>query len=65
MDRKLQKKEIYQQLVDSIGNTIEKARQRAIRAVNNELLRANWEVGRYNVEYKQDGSKKQNMEVLY
>lgn len=48
----------YQMLVDSIGNTIENARQRAIQAVNNELLKANWEIGKYIVEYEQHGNEK-------
>lgn len=58
MDKKLQKIEIYQKLVDTIGVTIESARQKAIQAVNNELLKANWEIGKYIVEYEQHGSEK-------
>ncbi len=58
MDKKLQNIEIYQKLIDSIGSTIEGARQRAIQAVNNELLRANWEIGKYIVEYEQQGNEK-------
>ncbi len=58
MNKKIQNIEIYQKLVDSIGITIESARQRAIQAVNNELLKANWEIGRYIVEYEQHGNEK-------
>lgn len=58
MDKKLQRTEIYQKLVDTIGVTIESARQKAIQAVNNELLRANWEIGKYIVEYEQHGNEK-------
>lgn len=58
MNRKIQNIEIYQKLVDSIGITIESARQRAIQAVNNELLKANWEIGKYIVEYEQHGNEK-------
>ena len=58
MDKKLQRTEIYQKLVDTIGTTIESARQKAIQAVNNELLRANWEIGKYIVEYEQHGNEK-------
>ncbi|MGF1584590.1 MAG: YhcG family protein [Bacteroidales bacterium] len=58
MNKKIQNIEIYQKLVDSIGITIESARQRAIQAVNNELLRANWEIGKYIVEYEQHGNEK-------
>ena len=45
-------------LVDTIGVTIESARQKAIRAVNNELLRANWEIGKNIVEFEQNGNEK-------
>lgn len=58
MNKKLQKTEIYQKLVDTIGVTIESARLKAIQAVNNELLKANWEIGKYIVEYEQDGLEK-------
>lgn len=58
MNKKIQNIEIYQRLVDSIGITIESARQRAIQAVNNELLKANWEIGKYVVEYEQHGNEK-------
>lgn len=58
MNKKLQKTEIYQKLVDTIGVTIESARLKAIQAVNNELLKANWEIGKYIVEYEQHGHEK-------
>lgn len=58
MRKKLQNTAIYQKLVDTIGFTIENARQRAIQAVNNELLKANWEIGKYIVEYEQHGNEK-------
>ncbi|MBU2554101.1 MAG: DUF1016 family protein [Bacteroidetes bacterium] len=58
MDKQLQKQAIYQKLIDTIGFTIESARLRAIQAVNSELLKANWEIGRYIVEYEQHGNEK-------
>jgi len=58
MDKQLQKQAIYQKLVDTIGTTIESARLRAIQAVNNELLKANWEIGKYIVEFEQHGNEK-------
>lgn len=58
MNKKIQNIEIYQKLVDSIGITIESARQRAFQAINNELLKANWEIGKYIVEYEQHGNEK-------
>jgi len=58
MEKQLQKQAIYQKHVDTIGTTIESARLRAIQAVNNELLKANWEIGKYIVEYEQHGNEK-------
>lgn len=58
MSKKIQNIEIYQKLVDSIGITIESARLRAIQVVNNELLMANWEIGKFIVEYEQHGNEK-------
>lgn len=58
MNKKIQNIEVYQKLVDSIGITIESARQRAIQAVNQELLKANWEIGKYIVEFEQHGNEK-------
>lgn len=58
MNKKIQNIEVYQKLVDTIGITIESARQRAIQAVNQELLKANWEIGKYIVEFEQHGNEK-------
>jgi len=48
----------YLKLIDSIGITIETARHRAVQAVNNELLNANWAVGKYIIEFEQNGNVK-------
>ena len=45
----------YTQPLDSIGLTIEQARQNAIKAVNTKLVKANWEIGRHIVEFAQYG----------
>ncbi len=58
MTDKIQNIEIYQKLIDSIGNTIATSRLRAIQAVNNELLTVNWEIDKYIVEYEQHGNEK-------
>lgn len=58
MNKKIRNIGIYQKLVDSIGITIESARQRAIQAVHTELLKANWEIGKYIVDYEQHGNEK-------
>lgn len=42
----------YNKLLDSIGLTIEQARQNAIKAVNTELVKANWEIGRHPDSYR-------------
>ncbi len=48
----------YDQLLNSIGLTIEHARQDAVKAVNTELGKANWEIGRYIVEFEQRGQER-------
>jgi predicted nuclease of restriction endonuclease-like (RecB) superfamily len=48
----------YAQLVESIGRTLNKAKENATRAINNELVFANWEIGKHIVEYEQDGKDK-------
>ncbi len=56
----IQKNEFYQELLQTIGSTIRKARTRVAQSVNDELLRANWEVGRYIVEFEQKGEARAN-----
>ena len=58
MTKKLQNTDVYLKLVDTIGNTIQEARLKAVRAINNELIKANWEIGKYIVEYEQHGNEK-------
>ena len=48
----------YNQLLDSIGLAIEQGRQNAIKAVNTELVKANWEIGRHIVEFEQHGQER-------
>ena len=45
----------YKNLLAAIGRTIETARQNAARAINTELVKANWEIGRHIVEFEQQG----------
>jgi predicted nuclease of restriction endonuclease-like (RecB) superfamily len=54
---KLQKPK-YEKLLSDIGLAIETARQNAIRAINTELVKANWEIGRHIVEYEQHGQER-------
>ncbi len=48
----------YDQLLDNIGSTLQKARENAIKAINTELVKANWEIGKYIVEFEQHGKEK-------
>ena len=48
----------YVKLVSLISGLWEKAKGKAALAVNTELLEANWQTGRYIVEYEQGGNVK-------
>ena len=48
----------YQKLIDSITTLWSDAKSRAITAVNTELLDANWQTGKYIVEYEQGGRQR-------
>ncbi|MGG9963827.1 PDDEXK nuclease domain-containing protein [Ferruginibacter sp. SUN106] len=54
---KISKKK-YSELIKNIGTTLQKARENAIRAINIELVKANWEIGRHIVEFEQNGKEK-------
>ena len=45
----------YQQLVNNITSLWHQAKENAINAVNTELLDANWQTGKYIVEFEQGG----------
>lgn len=45
----------YQQLVSNITSLWHQAKENAISAVNTELLDANWQTGKYIVEFEQGG----------
>ena len=51
-------KQKYENLLANIGTAIETARQNAVRAINTELVKANWEIGRHIVEYEQHGEER-------
>ncbi|MDL2228394.1 DUF1016 N-terminal domain-containing protein [Bacteroidales bacterium OttesenSCG-928-K03] len=48
----------YNQLISNIGVTLQKARENAFKAINHELVKANWEIGKHIIEYEQHGNKK-------
>ncbi|MEE1235792.1 MAG: DUF1016 N-terminal domain-containing protein, partial [Bacteroidaceae bacterium] len=45
----------YNQLIDNIYSLWATAKEKAINAVNTELLEANWQTGKYIVEFEQGG----------
>ena len=48
----------YKKLLADIGLTLEIARATAAKAINRELVKANWEIGRQIVQYEQDGNER-------
>lgn len=48
----------YQNLIGTISQTYENGRNRAINAVNSELINTYWEIGKYIVEFEQNGAAK-------
>ncbi len=48
----------YKTLVKNIGNAVHEGREKAIYQVNQVLVRTNWEIGRYIVEFEQKGKIK-------
>lgn len=48
----------YNNLLTSIGSTIENARAYASRIVNTTLVKTNWEIGRHIVEFEQQGQER-------
>jgi predicted nuclease of restriction endonuclease-like (RecB) superfamily len=51
-------KDKYIELLNNIGVTLINARQNAIKAINSELVKANWEIGRHIVEFEQHGQER-------
>jgi predicted nuclease of restriction endonuclease-like (RecB) superfamily len=48
----------YKKLLADIGFAIETARQNAFKAINTELVKANWEIGRHIIEFEQHGKER-------
>ncbi len=48
----------YRKLLKDIGSTIESTKSNAAIAVNHELVKANWEIGKHIVEFEQSGKEK-------
>lgn len=56
--KKLAEKIEYTQLIENIGNTITNARNNSYKAINKELIQSYWLIGKYIVEYEQNGNIK-------
>ncbi len=48
----------YRQLIEKIGDTYQTAKSKIISAVNTQMLKAYWEIGKYIIEFEQDGDLK-------
>ncbi len=48
----------YKRLVEKISNNFIKAKKRAYKAINDELILSNWETGKYIVDFEQKGAVK-------
>jgi len=48
----------YQQLIESIGDCLANGQQSAVRQVNRTLVETYWNIGRYIVEFEQQGQEK-------
>ncbi len=48
----------YKNLLEKISKNYLKAKQKAFKAINNELTLSNWRTGKYIVEYEQNGNIK-------
>jgi predicted nuclease of restriction endonuclease-like (RecB) superfamily len=48
----------YGRLLNEIGKAIEQARKNAVAVVNNELVKANWLIGKHIVQYEQQGKER-------
>ena len=48
----------YKELVEAIGKTLSEGRNKAIQTVNATLVKTNWQIGHYIVEYEQKGKER-------
>ncbi len=53
----MERSPLYQELIEAIGRVLMEGRSKALQAINKALVRTNWEIGRYIVEYEQKGSE--------
>ena len=55
----------YFELLSNIATTLQCAKENAVKAINIELVKANWEIGRNIVEFEQFGKEKAEYVFLY
>lgn len=48
----------YIELINNISETYNSAKINALKAINEALVKANWEIGRYIIEFEQNGNDK-------
>lgn len=48
----------YGQLIDNIGSLLQTARTQVATTINNILVKTYWEIGRYIIEYEQNGNER-------
>ena len=48
----------YNDLLETISSTLQSAKENAVKAINTELVNANWEIGKNIVEFEQQGNEK-------
>ncbi len=48
----------YKNLLKNIGQSLSTAKSAALQQVNNQLVKANWEIGRHIVEFEQQGQER-------
>jgi predicted nuclease of restriction endonuclease-like (RecB) superfamily len=58
IQRKPQPVRRYRKLLTDIGSSIERAKHNAAVAINHELVRVNWEIGKHIVVFEQHGNEK-------
>lgn len=51
----------YEELINNIGSIYDKAKTNVVSAVNIEMLNAYWKIGRFIIEFEQDG----NIKAMY
>ncbi|MGB1207364.1 MAG: DUF1016 N-terminal domain-containing protein [Chitinophagales bacterium] len=56
--KELIKNSKYQQLIEKIGVSYQASKKKAISAVNAEMLKAYWNIGKYIIDFEQEGKIK-------